>query len=738
MFCLLDAAMQSCSPYEQSFPMQYPWNDSRREDVPRFFRKENGWWEDPTAAKNGKALLSCVGDLICEPRLTRANRYGDTVFFHPLFQYVRPILRQSDFVIGNLETTVSDLTPDAGQFHTVAGKYHCNTRESLLDALRYAGFDAVVNANNHNCDSGVLGLMETDRRLDRHGFARTGTFLPGENDRAMLVEINGIRVGILSYATYFNRQEGNFTPEGRKMLNPFSPETAQTDVAWAKEKGAEFILCYIHWGKEYQHYPTELQTEQAQALADAGVDYIVGSHSHCLQISDQITAKSGKIVPLVYSMGNFITNERKDLCRHSGILQLLLEKTETGIGLRQWFVPCYIYDAFETVRFGPVPAGNFLTGAYDHPEQQRTQAFSQELIPLPQPDYCGITTAELCKLFGVPPLEQDFVVGGLCTQAAKIREWQVYFMSGSETDYEKLCLSRRRPILLVAEKEEADHLTLVVPDVRKAFAQLTSYLHSRFSGKTLTVAGSENKTVTAELIEKTLQQGFRVCRQDWQWHPSHQWWVREQRKSALGCEAVPSDICVLTASVEALPPMKENGIIFYNGADAALAEMLQDHPQAKPFAPVAFPGLRMELAAGAAAAVADHLGLAPIQNHSYSGMEQNIFAVRDMTVLTDYACKSEGSAKASLAALTAYPGKTIAVVEDRFAPFAKADKVISVPQPSEDRAERNAAELALEQEIIAQLEPGCALLFCGGRHLALNLTLRRIFGLTDGDIYDVT
>ena len=93
--------------------------------------------------------------------------------------------------------------------------------------------------------------------------------------------------------------------------------------------------------------------------------------------------------------------------------------------------------------------------------------------------------------------------------------------------------------------------------------------------------------------------------------------------------------------------MKENGMIFYNGADAALAEMLQDHPRAKPFAPVAFPGLRMELAAGAAAAVADCLGLTPIQAHTYSGMEQNIFEIGGMTVLTDYACKSETAAKAA-------------------------------------------------------------------------------------------
>ena len=229
MFCLTDRKMQDCGQLEQAYPLAYPWNDTCREDVPRYMKNANGWWENPNAQPSGKALLSCVGDLICEPRVTRVHRYGDSVFFHPVFQFVRPILRRSDLVVGNLETTVSNLTPDAGKFHTVAGKYHCNTTESFLDALRYAGFDGVVNANNHNCDSGAMGLIETNERLSKHGFFRTGTFLPGETDRAALVNVNGIRVGILSYANRYNRNETNFTPLGQAMLNTISEEKILSD-----------------------------------------------------------------------------------------------------------------------------------------------------------------------------------------------------------------------------------------------------------------------------------------------------------------------------------------------------------------------------------------------------------------------------------------------------------------------------------------------------------------------------
>lgn len=736
MICLQDQNIPA--DLEQAFPMAYPWNDTRREDVARFV-KANGWWKNPSAPENGKALLSCVGDLICEPRLTRAYRYGDSVLFHPVFQFVRPILRRSDFVIGNLETTVSDLTPDAGQYHTVAGKYHCNTTESFLDALRYAGFDGVVNANNHNCDSGALGLIETNKRLDRHGFLHTGTFLPGETDRAALVNINGIKVGILSYANRFNKLESNFTPLGQQMLNPISPEKVRADVAWARAQGAEFILSYVHWGKEYIHYPIEEQTQQAQYMADAGVDYIVGSHSHCLQINDRITACDGRTVPVIYSMGNFLTNEAKDLCRYSGILQILLEKTDTGIHVKDWFVPCYIFDSFETGKFCPVPTDSMGNGGFDHPQLQVCRAFCKKLITLPEPNSNTITAPELCKLFDIPETDVPFAISGVCTEPARIRDRQLYFASGEETAYEKMCLFRRRPILAVDTKPHPDNRTLVVPDVKKAYQQLIAHLRSRLDGRLITVAGTQDKTVTAELIAGTLKQAYRVCRGSWEdLHPGFDWYVWELRRGPLGYPALEPNICVLTSYMDELPPLTGNTRIFYNGSDEKLSAMMRDLPNATAFMPAAFPGMRMAPAAGAAAAVAGHLGVAPLKDYRYSGMEQNIFEVNGITVLTDYACKNEASAKAALAALEDCPGKKIAVLEDTYAPFAKADAVISVPQPSDDRQQRQLAELALETEMLSHLEPGCAVLLCGGRHLALNLTLRRVFGLTDGDICDLT
>ena len=100
--------------YENSFPPAFPWNHEGREDAPRYVKGQDGYWFDENAMDTGKALLSCTGDLMCEPRMTNAHRYGDSYFFHPLFQYVRGILKNSDFSVANLETTLTDSTPYAG------------------------------------------------------------------------------------------------------------------------------------------------------------------------------------------------------------------------------------------------------------------------------------------------------------------------------------------------------------------------------------------------------------------------------------------------------------------------------------------------------------------------------------------------------------------------------------------------------------------------------------------------
>lgn len=383
---LLKSIFGAGSDYDTHAPYKYPEFDRTPEDAPRYTPSDDGWWCRPDAESTGEAVLCCVGDLMGEPKLQSANKYGDAFFMHPRFRFVRDILRSSDFAVGNLETTVTDRSPYACEAHIIEEKYHCNSPEAYLDALRYAGFDALVNANNHNCDSRAAGLIDTLKALDRHGFMHTGTFASPDAERAVFAEVNGIRLAVLSYATYFNKNDGCFTPLGRKtLLNRYSADKVSNDIDYARKKGAEFVLVYMHWGKEYTHEPNGSQRRMAKELADCGADYIVGSHTHCLQAREFVESVDGRTVPVVFSMGNFLTSETKEISRHTGILQLTLRKSDSGIDVTERFIPCYVYRQYDTARYAPVPTTRETSYKSDRELLAKADKYARDVMCIKEP-----------------------------------------------------------------------------------------------------------------------------------------------------------------------------------------------------------------------------------------------------------------------------------------------------------------------------------------------------------------
>lgn len=76
----------------------------------------------------------------------------------------------------------------------------------------------------------------------------------------------------------------------------------------ARADGAEIIVCYFHWGEEYQRSPNEYQQYIAQNTAAYGADIIFASHPHVIQGIEIIIDDTGRQTPVFYSMGNFISN----------------------------------------------------------------------------------------------------------------------------------------------------------------------------------------------------------------------------------------------------------------------------------------------------------------------------------------------------------------------------------------------------------------------------------------------
>lgn len=304
-----------------------------------------------------EVTLMFTGDLMCQPSQQTAAFNGKTYNFEPTFKYVKNIFDNADFVVGNLETLISKSLPLSKDMARLQSKPFLNGPEAYLDALEYAGFDAFIMANNHGCDGGELGITETLDVLDEREIPHTGLFRDSSEKRYFIHEQNGIKVGILSYATYFNKKE-KFLSEGKResMINRTTQAKINADVKALKAEGADFIIAYNHCGTEYSQEPESRQESYGVMFAIAGVNYIIGSHPHVLQPFDLIRYNNLK-VPYIYSMGNFASSMIDPITKETIILSLTLKKTESGevILADHEYFPCYMLDEYEGEPFVLMP-----------------------------------------------------------------------------------------------------------------------------------------------------------------------------------------------------------------------------------------------------------------------------------------------------------------------------------------------------------------------------------------------
>jgi poly-gamma-glutamate capsule biosynthesis protein CapA/YwtB (metallophosphatase superfamily) len=263
--------------------------------------------------------IIAVGDVIPHQTVLDAFRKADGSYdFRPAFRFVKGAIESADIAICNVETVFSG---DGGY----SGYPDFDSPESLAAALKDSGFDVGITSNNHLLDQGMKGVDGTIDALRRSGIIVAGTRKAGE-PRFVLLERAGFRVAVIAYAF------AAFDPQGRLGFNtiPMPPQAAgrvnyltdkdlqagiaelRATVTAARQAGAEIVIAYYHWGEEYDLAPRAGQIALAKASADMGIDLVFGSHPHVLQRFEMQRPSSGREVPVFYSLGNFISNQRRD------------------------------------------------------------------------------------------------------------------------------------------------------------------------------------------------------------------------------------------------------------------------------------------------------------------------------------------------------------------------------------------------------------------------------------------
>ncbi len=262
----------------------------------------------------------CVGDVMAHsPNIESANTGGGYDFTEN-YEFVTDAIQQADLALCNVETTFGGGNP--------RGYPTFNAPDELAGNLQSVGFDVALTSNNHMMDTGADGVQRTLEVLRNAGLQTVGSQLYGEDKKYLVTTVKGVKVGIVSY-TYETTAQAGQTPsingntisdEAAGVINSFNYHDLdaedynkiQADIDGCRAEGAVLVICYMHWGEEYQQSPNQWQTAMAQELAERGADIIFASHPHVLQDAGVIQTSSGKKVPVFYSMGNFISNQRAE------------------------------------------------------------------------------------------------------------------------------------------------------------------------------------------------------------------------------------------------------------------------------------------------------------------------------------------------------------------------------------------------------------------------------------------
>lgn len=267
--------------------------------------------------------LAAVGDI------TLSQKIGN--------ELLRTIWDSAHVRIGNLESPIVDKpgVPADKQFRL----------QQPLEAgewLKELNPTVVSIANNHTMDWGPEGLYQTIEELNRIGVKHAGggsnleeaiqpVYVNVENHKIAFLSWSSTlapgfqalhnRPGIagLRVTTYYelgpslDLEQPGTAPWIKSV--PFEEDLLLLEKAIEQaSKEADFVILGMHWGVPpqwcvpYQGVIAEYQPIVAQRAANAGVDIIIGHHAHAPYGMESFTGKDDKEVPVLYSLGNYISH----------------------------------------------------------------------------------------------------------------------------------------------------------------------------------------------------------------------------------------------------------------------------------------------------------------------------------------------------------------------------------------------------------------------------------------------
>ena len=288
--------------------------------------------------------LLATGDWIAHDSLNSAALQPNGSYnYLPMVADFEPIFKRTDIRFCN------DPILNGGKSLGITGYPKFNSPTAFVTDMGQLGCNLANLASNHSFDFSQQNITNSVTAWQHvpHMLAFAGENQnQAQHDAVRYFSVKGIKFAFLAYTTYTNTDA---PPQNSYGVNLFSDSFAASQISTARHNGAKFIIVSMRWGTEYDAGVTAEQVQDAQFLADQGVNLVLGHGTHVLQPVAWLNGAKGSRTLVWYGLGDFLQTQIPADTVFNGIAGMdINSKTLQIDGLQ--FLPIFMHYDWSTAQ----------------------------------------------------------------------------------------------------------------------------------------------------------------------------------------------------------------------------------------------------------------------------------------------------------------------------------------------------------------------------------------------------
>ena len=218
-----------------------------------------------------------------------------------IFGGTAAMLESADLTLVNLEGVISR------RGEKITKSYNFRFAPEVAPALKNAGIDAVLHANNHVFDYGETAFLDSLSHLSGAGIGVAGAGHDDEEASRPFVFQRGDDIcrvfGLASFPreSYWDGASAAALPGRPGMLHAERGGKEKLTAELSSGEGNALDIVLFHGGFEWTTRPDSATRKLYTDLIDAGADLVIGTHPHIVQGFEWVNGK-----PVFWSLGNYV------------------------------------------------------------------------------------------------------------------------------------------------------------------------------------------------------------------------------------------------------------------------------------------------------------------------------------------------------------------------------------------------------------------------------------------------